>query len=295
MSLDPILNRKPTKHEAIAFFFCIGWLCGFAVMVIGEYQLMDQFPPPPVLLEFAGIALFFAPIFALFGAWQGGFLTGSGGSQRARSIEQITAELGMTPEPAESSTTIGYGSWLPLLMRDGSVVNAFSRKDGNDEFLLFDYSYLSDRGSYLVERYRYTQTVAARRVYGWNLPTFDLQPKIPWWHLVGVERSAVAHHPIKDWIIGRLGFRDPTMPRKIGLATHPNFARSYHLYGTEEAAVRDLFTTQMLRHLSCKRGWWVEGCGEWLIAYRWNKRIAPRGLLDFVQQSVDLLALFSQP
>jgi hypothetical protein len=99
-----------------------------------------------------------------------------------------------------------------------------------------------------------------------RLPRFRLSPERP------LEKIASA-----------LGLRD------IDFASHPGFSRSYYLNSEDEAAVRRLFSTEVLRFFENHPGWQVEGRGDTLVIYRFRSSVAADGLPGFTR-SVEAVA-----
>jgi hypothetical protein len=75
------------------------------------------------------------------------------------------------------------------------------------------------------------------------------------------------HESIPDKIKEKFGKRD------INFETDPEFSARYHLLGTHEAAVRELFQKNLRRilmHMDRSDIGGIEGGGHWLIFYKWN-------------------------
>ena len=60
------------------------------------------------------------------------------------------------------------------------------------------------------------------------------------------------------------------------------FSKQYRLTGEDEAAIREFFSAGGTQFLAAHPGWTVHAKGEWLLAYRSQKRVAPKNLKDFL-------------
>jgi hypothetical protein len=102
-----------------------------------------------------------------------------------------------------------------------------------------------------------------------RLPRFRLSPERP----LGKIASA-------------LGLRD------VDFASHPGFSRSYYLNTEDEAAVRRLFSTEVLNFFEGHPGWQVEGRGDTLIVYRFRSSVGAEELPGFAQSAEDVARAF---
>ena len=71
----------------------------------------------------------------------------------------------------------------------------------------------------------------------------------------------------------------------IDFDENSEFSRRHRLRGEDEVAVRSLFGPALRQHLAMDPGWSLEGAGEWLIAYRKRKRVAPDELATFAEHA----------
>lgn len=124
------------------------------------------------------------------------------------------------------------------------------------DYVVFEYCYTEGSGKHKTT---YTQTVGALLCRGKALPAFTAWPE-----------------GILDWISERIGGQDIDFPQD------PAFAKAYRLRGDDEGAVRDFFSVGGTQFLAARPGWTVQAQGDWLLAYRKNKRVSPKGLRDFV-------------
>ena len=140
------------------------------------------------------------------------------------------------------------------------------------EIVLFDYKYVTGSGK---NQSVHQQTVAAFRLPGATLPGFDLR-----------------HENVLYKVAALFGYRD------INFTEHPEFSRRYLLRGTDQDAVRALFSPALVQFfenpIHVDRRWAVEGAGNLLLVYRPEKRISGEALPQFLQDSTTVAAQFRQ-
>ena len=136
---------------------------------------------------------------------------------------------------------------------------------------LFDYRYFTGSGS-KNNRIR-EQTVVCLQMDGAALPVFALRPETVW-------------NKMGAWLGGQ----------DIDFESAPDFSSRYVLQGTDEAAVRGLFADRVLAFYAARSGLCTEGGGDRLLVYRAEKRVKPEALSAFLDEGLEVLALFqSQP
>jgi len=99
-----------------------------------------------------------------------------------------------------------------------------------------------------------------------SLPSFELRPE---------------HFGHK--IASSLGSQD------IDFDTNPVFSKKYLLRGSDEAAVRELFGSEVIRFFEKHSEWCVEGQGEWMIFYREQKVLKPKDITTFLEEVTEFL------
>ncbi len=132
---------------------------------------------------------------------------------------------------------------------------------------VFDYRYVITGGNN-NSRSR-DQTVMCFDLAGAALPAFALRPETVWTKMGAV-----------------LGSQD------IDFDGAPDFSSRYVLQGTDEAAVRRLFADPVLAYYAAHPGLCTEGSGDRLIFYRADKRVKPEALSAFVDEGIEVAALF---
>jgi hypothetical protein len=132
---------------------------------------------------------------------------------------------------------------------------------------IFDYRYTTGSGKHSQT---HLQTVALFEADRLRLPRFALRPE-GWFHKVG------------DFF----GYRD------IDFDAYPAFSDTYLLRGEDEAQIRELFAPTVLSYYEGHSGLCTEGSGRQLLYYRAGRRIVPEEIEPFLQQGLDIVALFS--
>ncbi len=132
---------------------------------------------------------------------------------------------------------------------------------------LFDYRYFISSGNN-NNRSR-EQTAICFELAGAGLPAFALRPETVW------SKMGAA-----------LGGQD------IDFEGAPDFSSRYVLQGTDEAAVRSLFADRVLAFYAARPGLCTEGGGDRLLVYRADKRVKPEALGAFMDEGLEVLALF---
>jgi hypothetical protein len=135
------------------------------------------------------------------------------------------------------------------------------------EVALFDYDYTIGAGK---RQQTVSQTVVCFRLGRANLPAFSLKPQ-------------TFLHKAGQWF----GYQD------INFESHPKFSGKYLLRGADEAAIRELFTDDVLS--------WYEGAGnnlctegsrDLLLFHRQGKRIDPKDVRGLLEDGFAVLGLF---
>jgi len=132
---------------------------------------------------------------------------------------------------------------------------------------IFDYRYFISSGN-RNNRIR-QQTAICFELAGSNLPAFALRPETVW-------------SRVGAWLGGQ----------DIDFESAPDFSSRYVLQGKDEAAVRGLFADRVLAFYAARPGLCTEGGGDRLIFYRADKRVKPEALRAFMDEGLEVLALY---
>jgi hypothetical protein len=202
--------------------------------------------------------------------------------QRTDAIRQVSPGFGMN-YVADGSTLLEsegflksskllcpYHSSMVSLQKIRNVVISSDRTA-----MLFDDEYMISAGEG-AETYRFT--VAAFR-FPVNLPKFVMRPKY--------RRTSL-------WVRVSGWHRIRAILGPEGSDIHQRFLRRYVVHGKNEVATISFFRPAVLEHFAQERGWSVEGTGSWLLAWRTGKRVAPKNLSKFMQQTTRIAQLFRE-
>ena len=214
----------------------------------------------PTWLLVSLIVLGIAAVFAIFIYFD---------RKRTAALEAKARALGFTfrRKATPEDRQLPAGSNLTTVGRSRHVRNVIEVPESDGvRMTLFDFSYVVGSG----KRSRtYQQTVTRVQSPTLNLPAFEMRPE-------GVLFKIAASLGMKD----------------IDIETAPNFSRMYLLRGQDEAAIRRMFTPELLSYCEANRGMWISGAGNLLWFHRENRRPKPEDLETFVNAARQTVALF---
>jgi hypothetical protein len=190
--------------------------------------------------------------------------------KRSEQWKQAADELGFTftEQPGTRPLDTLAGFHLFSQGHSKKVRNQLRGEAGGLEVLLFDYRFTVGSGKH---SHTHQQTVLCFQLAGVSLPKFTLRPE------------NFLHK------IGKLfGYQD------INFDSHPAFSKKYLLRGTDEAAIRELFTEEILAYYESRDGVSTEGNGDHLLFYRADKRISPEKVRAFLEEGFEVKALFQR-
>jgi hypothetical protein len=156
----------------------------------------------------------------------------------------------LAPRHVESSLPEGLRR-LPMMARGNASRSSGlvrRREAGGDEVLVFEHRIRRKLAWYDLDGAEMTGTVVALRRPGMWLPLLQVRP--------------VGLLPGMDG--GAVGDAVTTAPGSA-------FARSYRLGGHEPRNLRGLFGDDLLAHIAERPGWLIEGEGEWLAAFYFDR------------------------
>ncbi|MEM8867981.1 MAG: hypothetical protein AAGC73_06905 [Verrucomicrobiota bacterium] len=187
--------------------------------------------------------------------------------KRSERLAGIAEGLGMQFTP-DSQKSDGFGfSHMPLFSKGRSrrIRNLMSGPMADADGYLFDYRYTTGGGK---NSSTYNQTVAVFHVPQHDLPGFSCKPE----HFF---------HKVADMF----GYDD------INFESYPVFSKNFRLTGTNEAAVRTIFSPQVIELLQKQtdKPWSIDAEGKWIAIYRPSRRIPPEQWSEFLLESTSLL------
>ena len=130
---------------------------------------------------------------------------------------------------------------------------------------IFDYRYVTGGGKH---SHTWLHTVVCFRFDGEPLPSFALRPE-NLFHKIGA----------------LFGYQD------IDFKSHSTFSKNYLLRGEDEAAIREVFTPDLLDFYAEQTGICTEGSGNVLLVYR-EKRAEPSKIGDFMEEGFGVYSAF---
>ena len=189
--------------------------------------------------------------------------------QRTEALQAVATSIGLTFAGAPSD------SFLPSLSKFALFSHGHSKKARNlmtgiidgIEMSIFDYRYTTGGGK---NSHTHHQTVLLLRSPALDLPAFSLRPEHVF-HKIGKA----------------FGYQD------INWDTHPVFSDKYLLRSSDELAIRDVFTSDILEYYEERPGLSTEANGGQLIFFRASKKVKPEDLPGFLKNGLHIYALFA--
>ncbi len=133
---------------------------------------------------------------------------------------------------------------------------------------LFDYRYTTGGGK---NQHTHNQTVALLESDILDAPPFSLKPQNVF-HSIGK----------------KFGFQD------IDFDSHPIFSEKYLLRSSDEDAVREVFTPDILEYYEQRPGLSTEAGGNRLVFFRASKKVKPDDLPEFLKDAFHIYTLFKR-
>ena len=146
--------------------------------------------------------------------------------------------------------------------------NMLSGRTEDVDVAIFGYRYKTGSGKH---QHTHQQTVISFQSPHLSLPEFELRPEHVF-HKIGQA----------------FGYKD------IDIASHPEFSKRYVLRGQNEAAIREMFTPELLEFLESQKGVSIEAPNNQLIYYRAGKRIKPENVRSFMEEGFRVYVLLKQ-
>jgi hypothetical protein len=217
-----------------------------------------------ISMLFLGTIVILVAIPIILHLWQGRK------SQRRSAMRLAAGELGFALAAWDDGVVVSdlSSSYLSSRVRFRTIENVMRGISNDLEVKIFDFGYV--RSEY--DGQRSMQTVICFRSPQLDLPAFCLRPK------------NVLHQIAKLF-----GFQD------LVIAGRAQFSKTYLLRGQDQAAVRKLFTDDVVAYYERSTSLFTEGDGNQLLFYRWAKRVDADQIRFFVQEGFEVLSLFWQP
>ena len=146
------------------------------------------------------------------------------------------------------------------------ISNMLHGETNGVELAVFDYSFewgSGEKSGIAIQNVIYFRSAKL------NLPQFALRPENVF-HKIG----------------GVFGYQD------IDFETHPQFSQTYLLRGNDEPEIRVLFNNELLTFFESQQKIGVEGGDDQLVIYRFNKKIKPDEVEQFMQEGLKVFDQF---
>lgn len=157
---------------------------------------------------------------------------------------------------------------LASVGRAQRVRNVIFGDAGATELAIFDYQYTVGSGKSTKTK---RQTVMYMCNQGQRFPSFLLRPE-----------------GFFDRLGSMLGFKD------INFEEHPEFSSAFVLNGQDEAAIRKLFTPDLMDYFMQHRDMTLEAQDGKMIFYRSQKRVAPAKVRQFMEDGFDVFGKLAE-
>jgi hypothetical protein len=191
------------------------------------------------------------------------------GRKRLQDMAASAQKFGFSFTPWEGpSSTPKYPTELFQKYPRGSLKNVLSGQYASMPVQVFDYSYSSGSAQNSTTT---SQTVAVYTQPA-DLPYFALGPG----GLAGKIIDALEH-------------------QNVPLNSSSSFSRHYAVRGPDPERIRSLFNSRLLSFVEAldhSKQWHIEGAGKTLVVYRWNRRVKPSDLENFLQETSSIAQQF---
>jgi hypothetical protein len=187
--------------------------------------------------------------------------------KRTKAIEELAASLGFTFSPGPTPALEASLGSFQLFKKGHSrkVRNVLRQEKGDLTINQFDYTYTVGSGK---SSSTYQQTVTLFQARALSLPSFVMGPE-NFFHKIGEF----------------LGHND------IDFVEAPEFSRRYLLKGTDEGAIRQLFSDEVTGFFGGKPDFSIEGNAGSLLVYRLRKRATPEELPATIEEGLEVFKL----
>jgi hypothetical protein len=187
--------------------------------------------------------------------------------QRTEALAAVAAGLGFDFFPKGDDRLVGeFGPFhLFQIGRAKTIKNFMQGAAQGLTISLFDYFYTTGSGK---SQHTTVQSVFVAHRAGMNLPAFSVRPKSFW-----------------DRIGHLFGTKD------VEFESHPAFNKTCLVKGTDDVAIRAVFSEPLMDYFVAHPKVQVEGTGERLMYYR-GERVKPEKLRDFMAEGFEVLNLF---
>lgn len=189
--------------------------------------------------------------------------------ERTRALASVASFLGW-----QFSEAAGM-NWIPNLETFALFSHGHSKALKNIMYgelegvkaAVFDYYYVTGHGK---NSHTYNQSVVYFEPRDLKLPLFSLRPE------------GVMHK-----LISAFGYQD------IDFGQRPTFSSQYLLRGSDESAVRTVFSDALLSFYETNQGSSTDGGGNQLFVFRQNYRLSPPEIQAYLNWALELKRMYS--
>ncbi len=187
--------------------------------------------------------------------------------QRTKAMQELAEALGFEFLPLAGLEILKQLPRFQLLTagRNQQVTNLLSGSTESTQVMIFDWRYMTGGGKHSAS---HLTTVVAIQSVDLDLAPFYCRPET-----------------VLDWLGLTFDGKD------IDFEDRPVFSKKFHLHGSNETQVRQLFDVEVCEFFELHPEAYAEGRRDWLIYYQNDKGISPDKLQDHFKDAFALYVL----
>jgi len=187
--------------------------------------------------------------------------------RRAEALQGVADSLGFSFSRKRNEAMLASLAGFHLFSqgRGRKITNLMRGIANKIDVAIFDYKYTTGGGK---NSHTWLQTVVLFQSTKLQLPDFALRPE-NLFHKIG----------------GVFGYRD------IDFHRHPSFSKQYLFRGSDEEAIRNVFSDELLEYYEQRKGLSTEAGGDRLVFYRSSKRVSPDKIRTLLEDAFGAFSL----
>jgi len=187
--------------------------------------------------------------------------------KRSEDLKAIANSLNFSFERKGDEFLISMNDDFELFShgRSKKIYNVMNGRSGDMDITIMDYQYTVGGGK---NSSTHAQTIIMVQSNQLELPPFTLTPETVF-HKIG----------------SVFGYQD------IDFASHPKFSKQYLLRGDDEEYIKETFKEELLDFYEKDKTLNTEAEYDKFVYYKANKKLAPKEIHGFLQESIDLYGL----
>ena len=187
--------------------------------------------------------------------------------RRTEALRARAIELGWSFEEAAAVDSVSGLDRFAYFDRgyDKHIRNLMYREDDKSSSTVFDYVFITSSSKYETTNF---QTMVRCESDDYAFPDFTASPESPF-----------------DKVFSAFGYQD------LDFDHHPEFSRRYIVRGEDEAAIRDVFSDDVLSFFEEHPGTFADAIDNQLFVYCLYQRVPPEEVESFVELAQKLLSL----